>query len=140
MSISDSGQYGLLDQLAEEFAARFRRGERPALKEYIDRYPHLAEEIRELFPAMVRVEQAKGARLGDETSEETGESRRTDPPLKQIGASHDAPRNPLGRYGSRGVAEYSTSEARMPGKTMPGSRASSGVRPLRIPPNCERHE
>jgi hypothetical protein len=43
MSISDSGKYDLLDQLAEEFAARFRRGERPALKEYTDRYPELAE-------------------------------------------------------------------------------------------------
>ena len=62
MSISDSGQYDLLDQLAEEFAARFRRGERPALKEYTDRYPELAEEIRELFPAMVKVEQAEGGR------------------------------------------------------------------------------
>jgi hypothetical protein len=38
MSTSDSEQYNLLDQLAEEFAARFRRGERPALKEYTDRY------------------------------------------------------------------------------------------------------
>jgi hypothetical protein len=37
MSISDSGQYDLLDRLAEEFAARFRRGERPSLKEYTDR-------------------------------------------------------------------------------------------------------
>jgi hypothetical protein len=45
MSISDSGQYDLLDQLAEEFAAGFRRGERPSLKEYTDRYPDLAEEI-----------------------------------------------------------------------------------------------
>ena len=50
MSISDSGQYDLLDQLAEEFAGRCRRGERPTLEEYIDRYPELAEEIRELFP------------------------------------------------------------------------------------------
>ncbi len=36
MSTSDSEQYNLLDQLADEFAARFRRGERPALKEYTD--------------------------------------------------------------------------------------------------------
>jgi hypothetical protein len=34
MSMSDSGQYGLLDQLAEEFAARFRRSERPVLTGY----------------------------------------------------------------------------------------------------------
>ncbi len=62
MSMSDSEQYDLLDQLAEEFAARFRRGERPALKEYTDRYPELADDIRELFPAMVKVEQVEEAR------------------------------------------------------------------------------
>ncbi len=35
------------------------RAERPSLKEYTDRYPELADEIRELFPALVRVEQAE---------------------------------------------------------------------------------
>ena len=64
MSSVESEQYDLLDQLAEEFADRFRRGERPALKEYTDRYPELADDIRELFPAMVKVEQAEGALTG----------------------------------------------------------------------------
>ena len=64
MSISESGEYNLLDQLAEEFAERFRRGERPALEEYAERYPELAEEIRDLFPALVKVEQAEGNRQG----------------------------------------------------------------------------
>ncbi len=84
MSISDSGQYDLLDQLAEEFAARFRRGERPTLKEYTDRYPELAKEIRELFPALVKVEQAEGVRQGGEEME-TGDSRAAKPPPSQIG-------------------------------------------------------
>ncbi len=84
MSISESGQYNLLDQLAEEFAARFRRGERPALKEYTDRYPELAEEIRELFPAMVQVEQAEGGRQGQDL-DQTGDLRTANPPLSQIG-------------------------------------------------------
>jgi WD40 repeat protein/serine/threonine protein kinase len=84
MSISDPGQYDLLDQLAEEFAARFRRGERPALKEYTDRYPGLAEEIRELFPALVKVEQAEGGRQGGE-EKETGETWAASPLLKEIG-------------------------------------------------------
>ena len=39
MSISDSEQYDLLERLAAEFAARLRRGERPPLEEYTDRYP-----------------------------------------------------------------------------------------------------
>jgi serine/threonine-protein kinase len=59
---SSSGNYDLLDLLAEEFAARFRRGERPSLKEYTDRYPELADDIRTLFPALVDLEQADDAR------------------------------------------------------------------------------
>jgi serine/threonine protein kinase/WD40 repeat protein/tetratricopeptide (TPR) repeat protein len=50
-----------IDELAEEFADRFRRGERPALSEYILRYPELADEIREVFPALVMMEQLKPA-------------------------------------------------------------------------------
>ncbi len=46
-----------VEKLAEEFAERFRRGERPSLTEYVQRYPELAEQIRELFPALVVMEQ-----------------------------------------------------------------------------------
>src|SRR5271166_4232976 len=45
MTTLDSGRYDLLDQLAEEFADRYRKGERPSLKEYVDRYPDLAESL-----------------------------------------------------------------------------------------------
>ena len=54
-----SADYVLLTKLADEFAARYRAGERPALQEYIDRYPQLADDIRELLPAMVEMEQVK---------------------------------------------------------------------------------
>src|ERR1700675_1921568 len=53
-----SANYVLLTRLADEFAARYRAGERPSLQEYIDRHPELADDIRELFPAMVEIEQA----------------------------------------------------------------------------------
>ena len=56
---SGSGDYGLFDELAEEFAERYRRGERPSLQEYVDRCPAMGDEIRELFPALVEVEQAE---------------------------------------------------------------------------------
>src|SRR3954451_19523297 len=56
---TSSADYGRFEALAEEFAARFRRGERPGLQEYIDRCPDLADEIRELFPALVEVERVK---------------------------------------------------------------------------------
>jgi WD40 repeat protein/serine/threonine protein kinase len=51
--------YGRFDELAEEFARRYRRGERPSLEEYIDRLPAMADEIREIFPALVEVEQVQ---------------------------------------------------------------------------------
>jgi WD40 repeat protein/serine/threonine protein kinase len=59
MGTESSEQYVLLTRLADEYAARYRAGERPVLQEYIDRHPDLADEIRELFPAMVDLEQAK---------------------------------------------------------------------------------
>jgi WD40 repeat protein/serine/threonine protein kinase/tetratricopeptide (TPR) repeat protein len=46
----------LFNELAHEFAERYRRGERPPLEEYTDRYPDLADEIRELFPTLVMME------------------------------------------------------------------------------------
>src|SRR5437660_1351670 len=55
MSASES-QSALVLELAEEFLDRYRRGERPALREYVDRYPELAQEIREIFPAMALME------------------------------------------------------------------------------------
>jgi len=46
-----------MEILAEEFVARYRGGERPALSEYIAANPELADEIRELFPALVMMEE-----------------------------------------------------------------------------------
>jgi hypothetical protein len=46
-----------VEQLAEEFAERYRRGERPSLAEYTARYPELADRIRRLFTALIEMEQ-----------------------------------------------------------------------------------
>jgi len=54
---TDSLGNALLDQLAEEFTERLRRGERPAIAEYEQAHPDLAEQIREMFQTIVRVEQ-----------------------------------------------------------------------------------
>ncbi len=48
-----------VDALAEEFVRRYRKGERPSLTEYVTRYPELAEEIRDLFPALVLMEDVR---------------------------------------------------------------------------------
>jgi serine/threonine protein kinase/WD40 repeat protein len=46
-----------LEELAEEFVGRYRRGERPCLTEYADRHPELADRVRDLFPALLLMEQ-----------------------------------------------------------------------------------
>src|SRR5262249_8672722 len=48
-----------LGPLAEEFLARVRRGEQPALTAYTDRRPELASQIRELFPALLMMEDVR---------------------------------------------------------------------------------
>lgn len=45
-----------IENLAEEFLARYRRGELPAITEYVAAHPALAEEIRELFPTLLMLE------------------------------------------------------------------------------------
>jgi hypothetical protein len=46
----------LVVKLAEEFLDRYRRGERPSLKEYAGRYPEHAAEIHEVLSALAMVE------------------------------------------------------------------------------------
>ena len=41
-----SRAYGRFDELAEEFAERYRRGERPSVEDYVDRLPEMADKIR----------------------------------------------------------------------------------------------
>ncbi len=48
-----------LGQLAEEFVSRRRQGERATIEEYAAEYPDLAEEIRDLFPTVIELEQLK---------------------------------------------------------------------------------
>ncbi len=74
-----AADYLLLTRLADEFAARYRAGERPSLQEYIDRHPALADEIRDLFPAMVEMEQVREDQLDAPGPEATA------PVLQQLG-------------------------------------------------------
>jgi serine/threonine protein kinase len=53
-----------IEQLAEAFVERYRRGERPSLTEYAQAYPDLAEQIRDLFPALVLIEEGKLGKAG----------------------------------------------------------------------------
>src|SRR5260370_1041029 len=77
----NSANYVLLTRLADEFAARYRAGERPSLQEYLDRFPELADDIRELFPAMVEIEQVK-----EDHQEAAGQTAAPPAPaLRQLG-------------------------------------------------------
>src|SRR5262249_17815309 len=58
---SSSADRNPIDRLAEEFVERYRNGERPPLSEYVARCPEHADEIRELFPALLVMEQLKPA-------------------------------------------------------------------------------
>jgi WD40 repeat protein/serine/threonine protein kinase len=70
--------------LAEEFLERYRQGERPSLREYTDRHPDLADEIREVFPAMALMENIA---LVDESAEEGAQAAAASEavPLQQLG-------------------------------------------------------
>jgi WD40 repeat protein/serine/threonine protein kinase len=85
MSASGSRSAVVLD-LAEEFLRRYRQGERPSLKEYIDRHPELAAEIREVFPAMALMENIA---LADDSlaDDQAASGRAQTAPLQQLGDS-----------------------------------------------------
>jgi WD40 repeat protein len=89
--VSSSSERDPVERLAEEFIARLRRGERPAVSEYTAQYPQYAEQIEELFPALAMMEQLKPAE-GDLTGPpnavvaELCASSVTDvPPLEYLG-------------------------------------------------------
>ncbi len=58
MSDNNSG-VNPLDTLAEEFLARRRRGENPSISEYAAKHPELAQDIRDLFPGLILMEEVR---------------------------------------------------------------------------------
>jgi serine/threonine protein kinase/WD40 repeat protein len=98
-----------LERLADEFVARYRRGERPSLTEYANRLPDRAAEVRDLFPALVEFEQLKpdaadstvesGPRAGPADPDRVGEFRI----LRRVGQGgmgvvYEAVQESLGRH------------------------------------------
>src|SRR5262245_52660746 len=65
-----------VDALADEFLARLKRGEKPSIEEYCDRIPAQASEIRDVFEALLMVEDLKPA--SNEESNSLGDSVRMD--------------------------------------------------------------
>src|SRR5262245_25193083 len=76
----------LVLEMAEEFIARHRKGERPSLKEYTARHPDLAAEIKEVFPAVAMMENiavADSSFEGDAPEQKAAKPAETT--LKQLG-------------------------------------------------------
>src|SRR5205085_2432950 len=82
--ISDSeARSELVLELAEEFLERYRKGERPPLRDYIDRHPELAAEIKDVFPAMAMMENIA---VADESLEDPAKVfQSSQVALKQLG-------------------------------------------------------
>lgn len=79
MNKSESERHSI-EVLAEEFVARYRRGERPPVSEYTERYPAHAEEIADLFPAMLMMENLRPA-----AEDEPPSTKGAGPPFEQLG-------------------------------------------------------
>ncbi len=58
-----------VELLADEFAARRRRGETPSIPEYVAQYPQYAEQIEQLFPAVAMLEQLRVEATGPRHSD-----------------------------------------------------------------------
>ncbi|HZN65127.1 MAG TPA: serine/threonine-protein kinase, partial [Tepidisphaeraceae bacterium] len=73
----------LLAALADDFAARARRNERPSVEEYVAKHPALAERIRKVLPAVSLIEEARTVGLG--TGERPGSTIGRYKVLERIG-------------------------------------------------------
>lgn len=87
-SIHAPGERVLVEEWAEEFLDRRRRGERPTVDEYVDAHPERADEIRELFAAVVLIEDLRPR--SDDESARLGGFRllRGDRPIERLGDYH----------------------------------------------------
>jgi WD40 repeat protein/serine/threonine protein kinase len=84
---SASSEHDPVNQLAEEFVERYRRGERPSITEYARQYPQLAERIHDIFPALVVVEEC--ASVGGQSTGPHGQATIDDRKIpRQLGEYH----------------------------------------------------
>jgi serine/threonine protein kinase len=71
-----------IDRLAEEFVARYRKGERPSVSEFVRNYPQVAEQLQEVIQALVLLEDLAP---GKESDPAAGEEVAVGPTLERLG-------------------------------------------------------
>src|SRR5689334_17217194 len=84
MSDKDLSAADPFGPIADEFVAAFRQGKSPSVEEFAQRYPAHADEIRDMLPALVLMEQAKSA---DDTAGQRRQAQAAAAasPLQQLG-------------------------------------------------------
>ncbi len=92
MSSEDSTALEKVDELAEEFSRRLRAGENVTINGYAAEYPALAEQIRDVFPALAQIEAAAAGRIVDSAGFDVSE------PSPGIEMQMEGPGSIIGNY------------------------------------------
>src|SRR6516162_10257667 len=128
---SSSNARGPVEVLADEFLARCKRGEKPTIKEYCDRYPEIAEEIRDVFEAVLMVENLKPG--SSDVSGSFGESAKVDGKrLAQVGDYRILCEIGRGGMGVVYEAEQQALGRRVALKVLPRTSAGDGSAQVRF--------
>jgi serine/threonine protein kinase/WD40 repeat protein len=126
-----SDDRGPVELLADDFLSRCKRGEKPTIKEYCDRHPELADEIRDIFEAVLMVEDLKPG--PDDASASLSESIGADGKrLKQVGDYRILCEIGRGGMGVVYEAEQQALGRRVALKVMPRTIAGGGSAQIRF--------